>query len=226
MYTISYWWSHMEGNHRQISSQMIKLIFHPEMDIKPLCHKNQWALSTFERILWSRFLGLSIHSLKVTFLFICKTLQACLNEPLYAKTIPKELHFCVIFIVSSFKENVKRDVLWPPLLKKTLVFDILIAILSSSYSSDWCSFVSRKQLLITKLHRRPAWGSLNGFTVSLRSTVFQHKQDSVSTRGLYRHNTMSLLVHYRQKIWNIFHFSDFLYFVACVRYLYIWFTFL
>ena len=33
-------------------------------------------------------------------------------------------------------------------------------------------------------------------------------------------------IHYRQKIWNIFHFSDFLYFVGCVRYLFIWFTFL
>ena len=33
-------------------------------------------------------------------------------------------------------------------------------------------------------------------------------------------------IHYRQKIWNIFHFSEFLYFVGCVRYLFIRFTFL
>ena len=33
-------------------------------------------------------------------------------------------------------------------------------------------------------------------------------------------------IHYRQKIWNIFYFIDFLYFVGCVRYLFIWFTFL
>ena len=32
IYIISYWWSHMEVNHRQISSQMIQLIFYPEMD--------------------------------------------------------------------------------------------------------------------------------------------------------------------------------------------------
>ena len=37
-----------------------------------------------------------------------------------------------------------------------------------------------------------------------------------------------LCIHYRQKIWNIFHFSDFFYFVRCVWYIfiYIWLTFL
>ena len=33
-------------------------------------------------------------------------------------------------------------------------------------------------------------------------------------------------IHYRQKIWNIFHFSEFVYFVGYVRYLFMWFTFL
>ena len=33
-------------------------------------------------------------------------------------------------------------------------------------------------------------------------------------------------IHYRQKIWNIFHISEVLYFVGCVRYLFIWLTFL
>ena len=33
-------------------------------------------------------------------------------------------------------------------------------------------------------------------------------------------------IHYRQKIWNIFNFSDFLYFLGCVGYIFIWLTFL
>ena len=39
-------------------------------------------------------------------------------------------------------------------------------------------------------------------------------------------NNSQTEIHYRKKIWNIFHFSGFLYFVECVRYLLIWFTFL
>ena len=36
--------------------------------------------------------------------------------------------------------------------------------------------------------------SLNGFAVSVRSEAFRGNQDSVGTRGLYRHNTTCLLV--------------------------------
>ena len=73
----------MEVNHRQISSQMIQLIFYPEMD--PIFN------------IWKNFMvkieGLSIRSLKVSFFFALsvRALQACLNEPLDAKTIPKEV---------------------------------------------------------------------------------------------------------------------------------------
>ena len=36
--------------------------------------------------------------------------------------------------------------------------------------------------------------NISVFTVSVRSGVFRHNQDSVGTRGLYRHNKTSLLV--------------------------------
>ena len=37
---------------------------------------------------------------------------------------------------------------------------------------------------------------------------------------------MRIFIHYRQKIWNYFLFSDFFYFVVWVGYFFIWFTFL
>ena len=61
---------------------------------------------------------------------------------------------------------------------------------------------------------------------------FKHSRTNIfHRRGLY---TFYLIFddsdgsnwHYRQKIWNIFHFSEFWYFVGCVRYLFMWFTFL
>ena len=119
----------MEGNQRQILSQMIQPLLYPEMYPKPRFRKSQWALSTFEECYGqdSIIVELRIHSLKkFLFCFICKSIEGLFQRDARCKDYPQVSKIRAISIVSPCKENMKRDVLWPPLLKITnLFFDIL-----------------------------------------------------------------------------------------------------
>ena len=64
----------MEGNHRQISSQMIQLIFHPEMDIKPLCHKNNGHYQHLKEFCGQDFVVKHTQLKSFLFCFICKNI--------------------------------------------------------------------------------------------------------------------------------------------------------